>query len=172
MEDVADNLFHPDPYYRQGGDMLRVGGFTYADRPAPATWAGASATCASAGRPLEPGGATRSTGWASLGPRRRPAGVGRRRRPPARARAREARPRPRVPAFCSSRGRPDCPWVCAAMAVDAIVGARQGRQRRAQPRRHADFTIETLDTDILILGAGGAGLCAALHAADARPRCR
>src|SRR6266511_1063721 len=34
----------------------------------------------------------------------------------------------------------------------------------------ADFTIESLDTDVLILGAGGAGLCAALHAADASPR--
>ena len=34
----------------------------------------------------------------------------------------------------------------------------------------ADFTIENLDTDILILGAGGAGLCAALHAADRSPR--
>ena len=33
----------------------------------------------------------------------------------------------------------------------------------------ADFTIESLDTDILILGAGGAGLCAALHAADHSP---
>ncbi len=29
MEDVADNLFHPDPYYRQGGDMVRLGGLTY-----------------------------------------------------------------------------------------------------------------------------------------------
>ena len=26
MEDVADNLFYPDPYYQQGGDMVRVGG--------------------------------------------------------------------------------------------------------------------------------------------------
>ena len=32
--------------------------------------------------------------------------------------------------------------------------------------------IETRDTDILILGAGGAGLCAALHAADASPALR
>jgi len=30
MEDVADNLFNRDPYYRQGGDMVRVGGLTYA----------------------------------------------------------------------------------------------------------------------------------------------
>ena len=29
LEDVADNLFHPDPYYRQGGDMVRVGGMDY-----------------------------------------------------------------------------------------------------------------------------------------------
>ena len=29
LEDVADNLFHPDPYYQQGGDMVRVGGMTY-----------------------------------------------------------------------------------------------------------------------------------------------
>jgi sulfur-oxidizing protein SoxB len=29
LEDVADNLFNPDPYYRQGGDMVRVGGLHY-----------------------------------------------------------------------------------------------------------------------------------------------
>ncbi len=29
MEDVADNLFHPDPYLRQGGDMVRMGGLSY-----------------------------------------------------------------------------------------------------------------------------------------------
>lgn len=29
MEDVADNLFNPDPYYQQGGDMVRVGGMSY-----------------------------------------------------------------------------------------------------------------------------------------------
>jgi molybdenum cofactor synthesis domain-containing protein len=33
MEDVADNLFHRDPYYRQGGDMVRLGGLTYAIDP-------------------------------------------------------------------------------------------------------------------------------------------
>jgi S-sulfosulfanyl-L-cysteine sulfohydrolase len=36
LEDVADNLFNPDPYYQQGGDMVRVGGLSYAiavDRP-------------------------------------------------------------------------------------------------------------------------------------------
>jgi sulfur-oxidizing protein SoxB len=29
LEDVADNLFNPDPYFQQGGDMVRVGGLTY-----------------------------------------------------------------------------------------------------------------------------------------------
>ncbi len=29
LEDVADNLYHADPYYQQGGDMVRVGGLTY-----------------------------------------------------------------------------------------------------------------------------------------------
>src|SRR4029077_6061005 len=33
MEDVADNLFNPDPYYQQGGDMVRVGGLDYACTP-------------------------------------------------------------------------------------------------------------------------------------------
>jgi sulfur-oxidizing protein SoxB len=37
LEDVADNLFNPDPYYQQGGDMVRAGGLAYTlivDRPA------------------------------------------------------------------------------------------------------------------------------------------
>jgi S-sulfosulfanyl-L-cysteine sulfohydrolase len=34
LEDVADNLFNPDPYYQQGGDMVRVGGLQYAIDPA------------------------------------------------------------------------------------------------------------------------------------------
>ncbi len=33
LEDVGDNLFNPDPYYQQGGDMVRVGGMTYACDP-------------------------------------------------------------------------------------------------------------------------------------------
>jgi S-sulfosulfanyl-L-cysteine sulfohydrolase len=34
LEDVADNLFNPDPYYQQGGDMVRVGGLEYTIDPA------------------------------------------------------------------------------------------------------------------------------------------
>jgi S-sulfosulfanyl-L-cysteine sulfohydrolase len=34
LEDVCDNLFNPDPYYQQGGDMVRVGGLSYTCTPA------------------------------------------------------------------------------------------------------------------------------------------
>jgi len=34
LEDVGDNLFNPDPYYQQGGDMVRVGGLQYRCDPA------------------------------------------------------------------------------------------------------------------------------------------
>jgi sulfur-oxidizing protein SoxB len=33
MEDVCDNLFNDDPYYQQGGDMVRVGGIQYSVAP-------------------------------------------------------------------------------------------------------------------------------------------
>ena len=33
LEDVCDNLFNPDPFYQQGGDMVRVGGITYRCSP-------------------------------------------------------------------------------------------------------------------------------------------
>ena len=33
LEDVGDNLFNPDPYYQQGGDMVRVGGLAYTCDP-------------------------------------------------------------------------------------------------------------------------------------------
>jgi S-sulfosulfanyl-L-cysteine sulfohydrolase len=66
MEDVADNLFHPDPYYRQGGDMVRLGGLTYAI--APSRRAGRRIfDVRVAGRPLEPTRLYKTTGWASLG---------------------------------------------------------------------------------------------------------
>ena len=37
LEDVADNLFNPDPYYQQGGDMVRVGGLSYRCDPTAAS---------------------------------------------------------------------------------------------------------------------------------------
>ena len=33
LEDVCDNLFHLDPFYQQGGDMVRVGGMSYTCAP-------------------------------------------------------------------------------------------------------------------------------------------
>jgi len=33
LEDVCDNLFNVDPFFQQGGDMVRVGGFSYACEP-------------------------------------------------------------------------------------------------------------------------------------------
>jgi sulfur-oxidizing protein SoxB len=36
LEDVCDNLFNPDPYYQQGGDMVRVGGLSYTCTPGAA----------------------------------------------------------------------------------------------------------------------------------------
>jgi S-sulfosulfanyl-L-cysteine sulfohydrolase len=66
MEDVADNLFHPDPYYRQGGDMVRVGGLTYTI--APARPMGRRISDVRVGdRPLELTRTYKATGWASLG---------------------------------------------------------------------------------------------------------
>jgi sulfur-oxidizing protein SoxB len=66
MEDVADNLLHPDPYYRQGGDMLRVGGLTYAIDPAQPIGRRIRDVRVGA-RPLDPARRYRATGWASLG---------------------------------------------------------------------------------------------------------
>ena len=37
LEDICDNLFNPDPYYQQGGDMVRVGGLEYSCTPAALT---------------------------------------------------------------------------------------------------------------------------------------
>ena len=66
MEDVADNLFHPDPYYRQGGDMVRVGGVSYAIDPGQAMGRRLRDVRVG-GRPLDPVRRYRATGWASLG---------------------------------------------------------------------------------------------------------
>jgi len=66
MEDVADNLFHPDPYYRQGGDMVRVGGLTYTIEPARPM--GRRIRDVRVGnRPLDPARRYKATGWASMG---------------------------------------------------------------------------------------------------------
>jgi S-sulfosulfanyl-L-cysteine sulfohydrolase len=66
MEDVADNLFHPDPYYRQGGDMVRVGGLTYTIEPARPMGRRIS-DIRIGDRPLDRQRRYKATGWATLG---------------------------------------------------------------------------------------------------------
>lgn len=66
MEDVADNLFNKDPYYRQGGDMVRVGGLTYAINIGKDMGKRIS-DIRVGGRSLNPARRYKATGWASLG---------------------------------------------------------------------------------------------------------
>jgi S-sulfosulfanyl-L-cysteine sulfohydrolase len=65
LEDVCDNLFNPDPYLQQGGDMVRVGGMTYACDPRAAIGARIS-DLRLKGRPLEAGRTYKVAGWASV----------------------------------------------------------------------------------------------------------
>jgi S-sulfosulfanyl-L-cysteine sulfohydrolase len=65
MEDVAENLFHPDPYFRQGGDMVRMGGITYAIDPSKPGGQRIS-DMRIAGRPMDANRRYKATGWASM----------------------------------------------------------------------------------------------------------
>jgi sulfur-oxidizing protein SoxB len=67
MEDVADNLFHPDPYYQQGGDMVRVGGVSYTiDMGKPGGSRISDLTHLKSGKPLEAQREYVVAGWASV----------------------------------------------------------------------------------------------------------
>jgi sulfur-oxidizing protein SoxB len=67
LEDVADNLFNPDPYYQQGGDMVRVGGMGYRiDVSAPMGSRIGAMTHLATGDPIEPGKTYAVAGWASV----------------------------------------------------------------------------------------------------------
>jgi sulfur-oxidizing protein SoxB len=68
MEDVADNLFNPDPYLQQGGDMVRVGGMDYACAPSEAAGNRISAMRLDDGRAIEADKTYRVAGWASVNP--------------------------------------------------------------------------------------------------------
>jgi sulfur-oxidizing protein SoxB len=65
LEDVADNSFNNDPYLQQGGDMVRVGGMTYACNPGAAMGARIS-DMRLAGRPLDAGRRYKVAGWAPV----------------------------------------------------------------------------------------------------------
>jgi len=65
LEDIADNAFNPDPYRQQGGDMVRVGGMTYACNPNAAVGARIS-DLRLAGRPIDAGRRYKVAGWAPV----------------------------------------------------------------------------------------------------------
>ncbi|HEY5861702.1 MAG TPA: thiosulfohydrolase SoxB, partial [Casimicrobiaceae bacterium] len=65
LEDVADNLFNPDPYYQQGGDMVRVGGMRYAIDPA-ATMGKRITRMEMNGKPLDASRKYKVAGWAPV----------------------------------------------------------------------------------------------------------
>ena len=65
LEDVCDNLFNPDPYKQQGGDMVRVGGLTYACAP-NAKMGGRIQDMRLHGKPIDPGRKYKVAGWAPV----------------------------------------------------------------------------------------------------------
>jgi len=65
LEDVCDNLFNPDPYYQQGGDMVRVGGLRYTCEPAAKMGSRISDMTLN-GKPLEAAGKYKVASWAPV----------------------------------------------------------------------------------------------------------
>jgi sulfur-oxidizing protein SoxB len=65
LEALADNLFDPDPYYQQGGDMVRVGGLTYSCAP-NAMKGNRIGDLRLDGKPIEPARKYRVAGWAPV----------------------------------------------------------------------------------------------------------
>ena len=69
LEDVADNLFNPDPYYQQGGDMVRVGGMGYhIDINKPIGQRISGMRLLKSGAPVEASKEYTVAGWASVNP--------------------------------------------------------------------------------------------------------
>lgn len=67
LEDVADNIFNPDPYYQQGGDMVRCGGLGYAiDIAQPAGQRISNLTLMRTGNPIDASKEYTVGGWASV----------------------------------------------------------------------------------------------------------
>ncbi|MCY7386678.1 MAG: thiosulfohydrolase SoxB [Burkholderiales bacterium] len=65
LEDVADNLFNPDPYYQQGGDMVRVGGLSYTCDP-NGKMGGRISAMTLKGKPIDAGRKYKVAGWAPV----------------------------------------------------------------------------------------------------------
>ena len=75
LEDVCDNLFNADPYYQQGGDMVRVGGMSYSCDPT-ATMGHRIGDMSLHGKPIDADKIYKVAGWAPVSE----AAQGRRRR--------------------------------------------------------------------------------------------
>jgi sulfur-oxidizing protein SoxB len=73
LEDVCDNLFNPDPYYQQGGDMVRVGGLHYSCNPLEAMGKRIDDMRLN-GKPVESGKKYKVAGWAPVAEEARSAG--------------------------------------------------------------------------------------------------
>jgi sulfur-oxidizing protein SoxB len=68
LEDICDNLFNPDPYYQQGGDMVRIGGMDYACAPAESVGNRISDLTLDSGKTLDAARSYKVAGWASVNP--------------------------------------------------------------------------------------------------------
>ncbi len=67
LEDAADNIFNPDPYYQQGGDMVRTGGLGYRiDVSQPRGKRISNMTMLASGEPVNPSRSYIVAGWASV----------------------------------------------------------------------------------------------------------
>jgi sulfur-oxidizing protein SoxB len=69
LEDVCDNLVNPDPYYQQGGDMVRISGLTYSCTPSEAIGRRISDLKLDTGRAIEPNRRYTVAGWATVNAR-------------------------------------------------------------------------------------------------------
>ncbi len=67
LEDVADNAFNPDPFYQQGGDMVRVSGLTYAINPTMSFGSRISDMRLESGELIEASRNYTVAGWATVG---------------------------------------------------------------------------------------------------------
>jgi sulfur-oxidizing protein SoxB len=67
LEDVCDNLFNPDPFYQQGGDMVRTGGMNYVCEPQAGPGERISNMTLDDGTAIEAGRSYRVAGWATVG---------------------------------------------------------------------------------------------------------
>ena len=67
LESVADNLFNPDPYYQQGGDMVRTGGLQYSCDPLAEMGQRIDELTLTGGKNIDAGKTYRVAGWATVG---------------------------------------------------------------------------------------------------------